>query len=139
MIIIPNVAINGGIPPKAVSPPLIKPNPAPIKIETANASNAAETVSPPVTTEAETTAVSATTEPDDKSIPVVIMINVTPIAIIPNMETCSIILHTVLAEKKPSIETDNPKKRRIKINTIPYALIIFFNVTFSIVNLSFFN
>ena len=126
------------MPPSAVNPPLNNPNKAPIKIDAAKASSADDTLSPPVTIEAETTAVSATTEPDDRSIPVVIMMKVTPIAIIPNMETCSIILHTVLAEKKPSIETDNAKKRRIKIKTIPYALIIFFSVTFSIINLSLF-
>ena len=104
IIIIPKVEINGGMPPSAVNPPLNNPNKAPIKIDAAKANSADDTLSPPVTIEAETTAVSATTEPDDRSIPVVIMMKVTPIAIIPNIDTCSIILHTVLAEKNPSID-----------------------------------
>ena len=85
-------------------------------------------MSPPVTKDAATTEANATIEPEDKSIPVVIIAKVTPIAIIPNMDTCSIILQTVRAEKNPSIETDNNKNNAIRINTIPYAFIIFFKV-----------
>ena len=111
--------MNGGMPPSAVKPPLMAPKNAPRAREIAKAKTAELAKSPPVTMEAATTEVSATMEPEDKSIPVVIMAKVTPIAMIPNIDTCSIILQTVRAEKNPSIETDNKRNNAIKINTIP--------------------
>src|SRR5688572_7881257 len=126
----PNVAIKGGIANLAMRLPLIAPHSMPIPSDT-RIGTITGTTRPGYFASCQSgcwarlaakTAARANTEPDDRSIPVVMMTIVTPMAIKPTTEICRTTLNRFRGCRKASVRNVIPTNMAIKINTMAYFL-----------------
>ena len=99
--IVPSVAINGGMAVNAISEPfsmpINKPTVMPARIghitgRSVSAGNTARGKSDTCARLAETTAVAATTEPEERSMPLVMMTMFTPTAMMPTTDICRMMI-----------------------------------------------
>src|SRR5687768_15162090 len=131
----PNVAIKAGILNLAIRPPLIAPHSAPTAKATRIGTITGATrpgyfasCQPGCWARlAAKTAARANTEPDDRSIPVVMMTIVTPMAINPTTEICRTTFTRFLGCRNASVSNVIPTNIAIKINTMAYFLMNAFN------------
>src|SRR3989442_852262 len=95
---VPRVAMKGGMPVKAISEPLISPTIRPTHMPASTGQTTGRSVSWGNTARgksdtcarlADTTAAAATTEPEDRSMPLVMMTRLTPTAMMPTTAICS--------------------------------------------------
>src|SRR5215207_10975012 len=126
----PRVAIKGGILNLAIRPPLIAPHNMPMAKATTMGTITGTTrpgyfasCQPGCWARlAAKTAARANTEPDDRSIPVVMMTIVTPMAIKPTTEICLTTLNRLRGCRKASVRNVIPTNITIKIKTMAYFL-----------------
>ena len=127
-VIMPSVAMKGGILNLEMSEPLMRPVSAPMPSATTMGMRTG-TTKPGYLSVAEScncarlvaiTAASASTEPEPRSMPPVMMTIVTPMAISPMKEIWRTMLKRLRAVKKPSESSENARIIANRIRTMPY-------------------